>query len=135
MAYLDSASSNYATNAGRRLCRLRQLDSAICVLEELVGRNTTAPVQRRIRHGRMISAAARRRMAAQRAATGQERAQANLNARKKVKHDSAAQALAGRTKENRGIGQGTMGQIQGEQGPLRQASVRVPSPLAGTAAK
>ena len=72
-------------NALRQLRDEREkLDSAIAVLEGLVGRNSAAP-RRGARPGRIVSAAARRRMAAaQRARWARTRAQSQSGGGRKT---------------------------------------------------
>lgn len=74
--------------------QIQKLDSAITVLADLVGRNGLAPVQSSSQRGRVVSAVARRRMAAaQRARWAKVRQQAeSTNSRK-----ASATPLATRT--------------------------------------
>lgn len=74
MANLENALHQLRQERKQAQSEVEKLDSAIVVLEGLVGRNSTAP-RRGARRGRIVSAAARRRMAeAQRARWARARA-------------------------------------------------------------
>src|SRR5215472_9786560 len=89
-------SSNYETNERRQAqLQVEKLDSVISVLEELIGRNSTAPVRRGGGHGRVVSAAAPRRMAAaQRARWARERAETPATVGGKVRTTSRRRKLS-----------------------------------------
>jgi|SRR5215469_3950632 len=86
MAYLDNGLQQLRNERRRVHSQVEKLDSVISVLEELVGRNSTAPLRRGIGRGRMVSAAVRRRMGtAQRAGWARDRAQAQPTVGGKVR--------------------------------------------------
>ena len=83
MADLHNALQQLRNERTQAQLQVEKLDSAISVLEGLLGRNSSAPLRRGIRRVRIVSAAARRRMAAaQRARRARERAQAQPTARR-----------------------------------------------------
>jgi hypothetical protein len=85
MAYLGNALQQLRDERRRAQLQIEKMDSAISALEGLIGRNSTTPLRRRMRRGRTVSAAARRRMtAAQRARRAREQGQARRTAGKKV---------------------------------------------------
>src|SRR6266852_2637812 len=68
MANLDNALQQLREERGQAQLQIKKLDSAISVLEGLVGRNSSRVIRNSARPKRVVSAAARRRMAqAQRA--------------------------------------------------------------------
>ena len=85
MAYLGNALQQLRDERRRAQLQIEKMDSAISVQEGLIGRNSIAPLRRRIRLGRTVSAAAHKHMAvAQRARRAREQAQARRTAGKKV---------------------------------------------------
>src|SRR5438034_312153 len=73
-------SSSYEKSARAGAMAGGEVGSAISVLEDLVGRNGSRTVRTRARSGRVVSAAARRRMAAaQRARWAKVRTQSQTN--------------------------------------------------------
>src|SRR5690242_10318738 len=64
MANLTNALQQLREERDQARSQVEKLDSAISVFEDLVGRNGSRTVGRRTRVGRIVTAAARRRMAA-----------------------------------------------------------------------
>jgi len=94
MANLTDALRQLREERERAQSQVERLGSAISVLEDLVGRNGSRTVRTRARSGRVVSAAARRRMAAaQRARWAKVRTQSQTNSSAK----SSGTATAKRT--------------------------------------
>src|SRR6266550_8711309 len=80
MANLTDTLRQLREERERAQSQVEKLGSAISVLEDLVGRNGSRTVRTRARSGRVVSAAARRRMAAaQRARWAKVRTQSQTN--------------------------------------------------------
>jgi hypothetical protein len=95
MANLTDALQQLREERERAQSQVEKLDSAISVLQDLVGGNGSSAVRTSSRGGRVVSAVARRRMAAaQRARWAKVRTQSKTNADGKSSGTAAKRTLS-----------------------------------------